>query len=209
VDDPAGGEQRRRNRLADLAALVECSERRENHASTSIFVRRWILQHNLFGAAGSSAEARQCRERLHRYASLHPAIGAVDSNVHRLHRSSAKMTDSSGERDRPPIRGAASVPQHPVGDPAEEVEAIAHVLRSVREERLNGGADLEELREVGRELEFRHARLVRSLDAERGGGVSDPRSNIAPDDPSAEFRLWTLFPPLLGRPDRVVLPIGR
>jgi hypothetical protein len=209
VDDPAAGEWRRRNRLADFELLVERSEQREIHSSTEVFARRLIVQNNLFALARSPADARRCRERLHRYASLRPAVAGVDSNVLLRKSPAASTRGSRAESDLVPRAGIRDLRRSLGDDRSEVIETIAHVLQAARDGRIAGGAPLEELRGVALELSDRHARLLQGIDARWDGRLSDPTSSETPDDLPEVCRLWTFFPALLGRSEPVVLTTTR
>jgi len=155
--DDAGPSGCREGRLADLAALVTLSEDRAVHPGPVVFIRRLILQRNLYSVVRSRREARSLVRRVREYGELsRPAIGI---DFHLKVAASRTPGGRPAHTNRPfsPARGADSAAV------LEEVEALAFTVRYLQDSRMAGACSTADVRAPAREVRTRCTTLRQCL----------------------------------------------
>ncbi len=175
------GGRRRPEHLRDMRSLAEAAEDRLWEQDTRRYVRRLIVQQNLFAIVQSRSAGRIVARDLLRYAGIREgALPAIDCNIWREHSTSAESAErtsgayrtlaASNLEERSPSGG------HPGdGELSEAVELHRTAWEMVRRLRL-AGAHAEDLRLATSRLERRRSllrRQLRALAAECGSDGAD------------------------------------
>jgi hypothetical protein len=202
--DDAGPTGRRGGRLADLDTLVSLSENRAVHPGPETFIRRLILQRNLFAVVGSRGEAKPLVRRLRDYAEMSRAAVGIDFHL--------QVAASLATEGRPSLPSQLTAPAV-VADPAailEEFEALAFTVRYLQDSRISGACSAAAVRAPARDVRTRCTALRRCLHAVgesvSSGGTAAYRSNAASlkgHDPCLSF------PTLAVAKDRAMLIVRR
>lgn len=153
---------RRPEHLKDLRAQVAAAE--ESRALDPVlYVRRLILQRNLFGLAETPAAHRAARRALLRYCgSRRPGLAVLDMNLGCLDEP-YRARDAVGQPPPPP---GWVVP----GSTSEELEMLAWTRDALREHRLLGERPAFQLNVAAVELHRRRLRLLASLSEASAAG---------------------------------------
>ncbi|MEX2581944.1 MAG: hypothetical protein WD766_01645 [Gemmatimonadota bacterium] len=179
VDDAAAaGDGRRPEFLSDLRSIVEAAEDDRQNDGPEEYVRRLLVQRNLYGVAKGRGDLRATGERLARYARRRRGRGVgekvVDANIVLLRGATGAAVRARVRAGRVGGRAVRVWERSDLGEAAEILSQTAMMLRAKREAR-------EGSREVRSGMESlrrrRDALLTRMEVAIRRGDI-DPHPSL-------------------------------